>query len=71
MSSLVANPSTLSCYITILEMNSVVQDRTFNFIHDAEHFNANTTMSLMCKTFVVKPRGEKNTVHLCGVYFFI
>lgn len=38
-------------------------------LYATQHLNANTTIDLMYKTFVVKPR-EKTTVHLCGVYFF-
>lgn len=42
---------------------------TFNFIHDTELLNANTTINLMSKTFVVKPREKPQFIYVEFTFF--
>lgn len=42
---------------------------TFNFIHDTELLNVNTTINLMSKTFVVKPREKPQFIYVEFTFF--
>lgn len=46
-----------------------IWNSTFNFIHDTELLNANTTINLMSKTFVVKPREKPQFIYVEFTFF--